>query len=324
MKLKGCKVVVTGGAGFIGSHLADRLLGIGAQVVVLDNLDPYYSGKEENFRHNLKNPNYHFVKADILDLDVLNNALKNADIVFHLAAQPGVRYSMEHPVKTNRINVTGTVNVLTASKRCELKKFIYASSSSVYGEPKYQPMDERHPTNPISIYGASKLAGEKYCRIFNDHLYLPTVILRYHTVYGPRQRPDMAIHKWVKKIFDGDTITIYGEGDQTRDFTYCDDIVSGTILAAEADDVRGEIFNLGSRSRVRINDVIQLILQMTDKEDLKPVHQPPAPGDVSDTYADISKAIKLLGYEPKTNLDVGLKSFLDWFWARSRTGVNEV
>ena len=324
MKLKGCKVVVTGGAGFIGSHLADRLLGIGAQVVVLDNLDPYYSGKEANFRHNLKNPNYHFVKADILDLDVLNNALKNADIVFHLAAQPGVRYSMEHPVKTNRINVTGTVNVLTASKRCELKKFIYASSSSVYGEPKYLPMDERHPTNPISIYGASKLAGEKYCRIFNDHLYLPTVILRYHTVYGPRQRPDMAIHKWVKKIFDGDTIAIYGEGDQTRDFTYCDDIVSGTILAAEADDVRGEIFNLGSRSRVRINDVIQLILQMTDKEDLKPVHQPPAPGDVSDTYADIFRAIKLLGYEPKTSLDVGLKSFLDWFWARSRTGVNEV
>jgi len=229
-----------------------------------------------------------------------------------LAAQAGVRYSLEKPVETNNVNTIGTLNVLNAAKENHSEKIIFASSSSVYGMPKYMPMDEKHPTDPISIYGASKLAAEKYCKIYNDLLGLPTIILRYHTVYGPRQRPDMAFHKWVRRLFANKPPIVYGDGNQTRDFTYVDDIVNGTLRAAEIDGIGGEIFNLGSGSRMSVNDVVKLLMRFTGGE-IEPVYEPPKLGDVSDTHADVSRAEGALGYKPKVTLEEGIKRFIEWF-----------
>jgi len=310
------RVVVTGAAGFIGSHLADRLLSMGAEVVAIDNFDTYYEGKEQNVQHNLGNPRYKLIKLDILELDSLIDAFKGADVVFHLAAQPGVRFSMNNPHKTNRINVSGTLNVLLAVLKCGVKRLVYASSSSVYGVPVYLPMDENHPTNPISVYGASKLAAEKYCRVFYEAYKLPVVILRYHTVYGPRQRPDMAIHKWTKRLLEGKPPIIYGDGKQTRDFTYIDDIVDGTIKAAETENIEGETFNLGSGKRTEINKIVKMLLKITGK-DINPVYEPAKKGDVPHTHADITKAKKILGYSPKFTLDDGLEKFVSWYESKT-------
>ncbi len=313
VKMEGLTVMVTGGAGFIGSNLVDNLIEKGNRVIVYDNFDEYYFGKENNIRRHLSNPNFVLVRADILNNDALLKAMKGVDVVFHLAAQPGVRFSLENPAKTNSINTVGTINTLQAAKKAEVKKVIFASSSSVYGVPRYMPLDEEHPTEPISIYGVSKLAAEKYCKIYSESVGLPVVILRYHTVYGPRQRPDMAIHKWADLLLKNIPPVIFGDGNQTRDFTYVDDIVEGTILAAETDDIDGEIFNLGCGSRVSINDVVNALIDITGKDNLQPIHQPPKLGDVSDTQADIHKAKKLLGYNPKTGLKEGLRIFVEWF-----------
>lgn len=317
MELKGLKIMVTGGAGFIGSHLVDKLIEMGNDVIVYDDLDEYYVGKEDNIQHNLGNSNFNFMKLDILNYDALCKAMKKVDVVFHLAAQPGVRYSLQNPQKTNTVNTTGTLNVLKAAKENRVKKVIFASSSAVYGIPQYMPIDEKHPTNPISIYGASKLAAEKFCQIYINLFDLSTIILRYHTVYGPRQRPDMAIYKWTQQLFENKPPVIYGDGEQTRDFTYIDDIMNGTLKAAETDDIEGEIFNLGSGSRFSVNEVLRLLQKVTQKGNGNPVHYAPKLGDVSDTYADITKAKKRLGYNPTTTLEDGIKRFIKWYKSRS-------
>jgi len=309
MELNELNIMVTGGAGFIGSHLVDRLIEMGNHVIVYDNFDEYYAGKNGNIQHHLGDPKFHLVKADILDYDTLSKAMNKVDIVFHLAAQAGVRYSLENPIKTNTVNTTGTLNVLRAAKQNRSKKIVFASSSSVYGVPQYMPVDEKHPTNPESIYGASKLAAEKYCRI----LGLPTIILRFHTVYGPRQRPDMAIHKWIQRLYQNKPPVIYGDGKQTRDFTYIDDIIDGTLKSAETEGIEKAIFNLGSGSNMSVNTVVELLLKLTDKTDIKPIYTQPKLGDVPHTHADTSKARNLLGYNPKVPFESGIQQFIKWY-----------
>lgn len=311
-------VLVTGGAGFIGSNLVDKLLELGNRVTSYDNFDKYYLDKEKNAQHLAKNKHFKSVNADVLDYETLMQSIKGVEFVFHLAAQPGVRFSMEHPTKTTRVNVLGTLNVLKAAKEAGVKMVVFASTSSVYGEAKVLPIDEEHPTEPISIYGASKLAAEKYCQVFNDQLGLPVVMLRYHTVYGPRQRPDMAFHKWIKSYFEHKPIIIYGDGTQSRDFTFINDIVQGTIRAAEVEDIEGEIFNLGGGSKVTVNDAVQLLLKELDQETAQVVYESAKLGDVSDTHASIEKARKMLDFNPTTRLQDGLKRYVEWY---SKYGV---
>jgi UDP-glucose 4-epimerase len=240
--------------------------------------------------------------------------MKGVDAVFHLAAQPGVRYSMEKPVKTSSVNVLGTLNVLRTAKEANVKRVVYASSSSVYGNPMYMPVNESHPLRPISIYGASKVAAELYCRVFHEQLGLPVVILRYFTVYGPRQRPDMAIYRWTEQMFEGRPLTIYGDGRQARDFTYVEDAVSATLRAAEVEGVEGEVLNVGGGRRVSVNEVVGILAKVAGAE-VKLAYEPSRLGDVEATHADISKARRLLDFEPRTKLEDGLREFIKWYKA---------
>mgnify|MGYP001051195653 FL=1 len=248
------RALVTGGAGFIGSHLVERLLEMENEVVCLDSLSTYYTGKEDNIKECLPQKRFHFVRGDILDTPSLLAAAAGCEFVFHLAAQPGVRYSLEHPEEVTRVNVEGTINVLEASRRIDAKRLIFASSSSVYGVPRYLPINEDHPTEPLSPYGASKLCAEEFCRSYSRLHGIDVAILRYFAAYGPRQRPDMAIRKFVSAVLDGTSPTIFGTGDQTRDFTYVDDIVAGTLLAASASSANSTILNLGSGRSVKVSE----------------------------------------------------------------------
>jgi len=308
----GRRILVTGGAGFIGSHLVDALLASNNEVVVYDNLDRFYPNKWLNLQHNIGNPSFRFVEASVLDFETLLKCMEGIDVVFHLAAQPGVEFSMQNPFSTMQTNVLGTLNVLLAASKVSVKRIVFASSSSVYGNPKYLPEDENHPTNPLSIYGASKLACEKFCKIFNDRWNIPVVMLRYFSVYGPRQRPDMAISKWTKAIFDGNPLEICGDGTQTRDFTYVDDVIDATIKATEIKGIGGEVFNIASGSSTSVHDVVKELNDITDK-DAQIVYEPPRAADVQDTHADTTKAKRMLGFSSKMHLKEGLRLFVKWY-----------
>ena len=314
MNLSESKVLVTGGAGFIGSHLAEKLLSMGCEVTAIDHFDSFYTGKEENVEILSKNKRFNLVRGDILDSNVLSSAMKGSDLVFHLAGQAGVRYCNDHPLKANSINVDGTLSVLMSARENKVKKVVYASSSSIYGDPVRLPIDEEHPTHPNSPYGVSKLAAEHYCLAFTKVYGLETTCLRYFSVYGPRGRPDQVIYAFAEKLIRKEAPVIFGDGTYSRDFTYVSDVVRGTILAAEKEASDGHAINIGFGRRISINDLVKKILVAMDLDGkLEPIYAENAKGDFSHTEADNRKARELLGWKPEVELDVGLKRFLDWF-----------
>ena len=316
MELVGLHVLITGGAGFVGSHLADLLLQRGNEVVVYDNFNPFYLGKERNVTHNMQKKGYRVIKADILDYEALVQATEGVDVVFHQAAQPGVRYSIKHPLEVHRINTTGTLNVLLAARDSDVSRVVFASSSSVYGVPYSLPISEEHPTNPNSPYAASKLAAEKYCKVFSEVYGLEVVMLRYFSVYGPRGRPDQVIRAFVERIAQGLPPVIYGDGKQTRDFTYVSDVVEANILAAESKKVSGEAFNIGFGGRISIEELADMIINLMGKTgEVSPIHEKTYAGDFPHTCADIAKASRMLGYTPRVGLKDGLKNFVSWYQA---------
>jgi UDP-glucose 4-epimerase len=249
--------------------------------------------------------------------------MEGSDIVFHQAAQPGVRYSIEHPLESHGINVTGTLNVLLAAKELKIPKVIFASSSSVYGVPRSLPISEDHPTNPNSPYAVSKLAAEKYCKVFSEVYGLEVVMLRYFSVYGPRGRPDQVIKSFVDRVALGLPPVIFGDGGQTRDFTYVSDVVDANILAAEREGVSGEVFNVGFGRRVEIKKLAEMVIDLMGKTgEISPTYEKSYAGDFPDTCADVAKASRMLGYAPRVDLNEGLKRFISWYRVNSKYPQN--
>jgi len=312
------KVVITGGAGFIGSHIAEEVAKE-YEVVIIDNLDDYYSPdlKRRNLKLLLANPNVRFIEGDITDSDLLRRVIdSDVEFVFHEAAQAGVRISVEDPFKPNNVNVLGTLNVLKASLDAGVKRVINASSSSVYGKVQYLPFDEAHPTMPVSPYGVSKLAAEHYCRVFYEVYGLPTVSLRYFTVYGPRMRPDLAISIFTRKMLANELITVFGDGEQTRDFTYIDDIVRVNRGLLETSAADGYAMNVGGGHRITVNDLIAYLREITGSVS-EVVYSDKQRGDAEHTLADTSLARELVDYRPEVSIREGLGRFVKWFRTRS-------
>jgi UDP-glucose 4-epimerase len=312
LEISGKKVLVTGGAGFIGSHLVDYLLRLGSDVTVLDNFDDFYRGKEGNISPHASNRRFHLVRGSILDVDLLSKTMNGSALVFHLAAQAGVRYSLDNPLKTHEVNATGTLNVLEACRKTKVSKLVYASSSSVYGDVVKVPISENHPVNPTNPYGVSKLAGEKYCLSYFVSYGLPVACLRYFSVYGPRGRPDQVLYSMASRAAQGLPPEIFGSGDQSRDFTFVSDIVSGTIMAALRDDSAGHIFNLGYGEEFSISEAAEKIIEFFGLH-VKPHHRAAYRGDFPRTLCDNRYARTHLGWNPQVGFESGLSQFLEWF-----------
>ena len=311
------KALVTGFAGFIGSHLTARLLKDGFSVIGIDNFNDFYDPKikERNAAGFVQDKNFTCYKVDIRDgKEIENIFLKhNPELVIHLAARAGVRPSLKDPILYEEVNVLGTLNLLEAGRKNGIKKFIFGSSSSVYGECKNIPFKESElDLKPISPYGVTKLTGERHCYTFH-HLYnLPIICLRFFTVYGPRQRPDLAIHKFTKLIDEGKPIPVFGDGQYKRDFTYVDEIIDGIMGSINYNKTGFEIFNLGESHTTSVVDLVKLIENAMDKKaviDWQPLQK----GDVPLTYADVSKAEKLLNYKPRTKPEEGIPKFVEWY-----------
>ncbi len=309
-------ILVTGGAGFIGSHVCDRLLELGKKVICVDNLNNYYSPKRKikNIEHNLENPNFMFITADIKNKEQLDEIFQNnkVDKIIHLAARAGVRPSLKNPSLYQETNIKGTLNLLELAKKYNINHFVLASSSSVYGKNKKIPFCETdNVDNPISPYAATKKAAELLCRTYS-HLYdINITCLRFFTVYGPRGRPDMAPYLFTEKIYKDLPIQRFGDGTAKRDYTFITDIVEGIIAAVEK-PFKYEIINLGNNKPVELNQFIKVIEENINKKAVIEEKSIP-PGDVLITFADIDKAKKLLGYEPKTTIEEGMKKFIEWY-----------
>lgn len=318
-------VLVTGGAGFIGSHLVDRLLANGDRVTVLDNFNDFYSAnvKRDNIKDHLKHANYKLIDGDLRDQHSMEQTFDNApfDVVVHLAAMAGVRPSLQNPALYMDVNVHGTQNVIDNVLRTNPKaRFVFGSSSSVYGGGRSGEsfVETDSVDRPYSPYAASKAANELQCYATHHTTGLQFVCLRFFTVFGPRQRPDLAIHKFTSKIDRGEQIEVYGDGTSKRDYTFVFDIVDGVWSAMEANLGGFEIINLGRSEPVVLMDMIRSIERALGKK-AKIVHKPFQTGDVPYTYASIEKARRLLGYNPKTPFDDGIKQFVDWYLARLDT-----
>ncbi len=308
--------LITGGAGFIGHHLAKHLLGMEEEVTIYDCFSDYYSPylKWRNAR-DVENLGGTIVEGNILSKKHLARAIyKNKiDTVVHLAAQPGVRYSTENPEMALRINVEGTSNVLSVSRENGVKKVVITSSSSVFGATQYMPMDEEHPTEPISFYGVSKLTTEKLVAVCN-HLYpeFDTTILRPFTVVGARQRPDMAINIFISRVLNRETINIFGDGNQTRDWTHVGNMVQAFYLAAIQPKAKQQIFNVGAGTRISVNEVLAIVEEVTGIEPIL-TYTEMNKADVKDTFADIGKARRLLGYQPKKTISDAVIDFAQYW-----------
>ena len=310
------KILITGGAGFIGSNLADKLLSAGDSVVVVDNFSDFYNPKikESNIAHNLNNTNYKLYKINIEDKQSLKSVFEEnkIDIVIHLAARVGVRPSIETPDLYVQTNIMGTIHVLNLMKEFNIKKLIFGSSSSVYGNCKEELFSENFAiSKPISPYAATKSACEQFCYTYSTLYNMQILCLRFFTVYGPRQRPDLAINKFVKLIKKDNPVTVFGDGTTKRDYTFVDDIVFGIISAINYNKSQYEIINLGGGEPIELNQMINII---SNELKVKAIieKQPMQAGDVEKTSADITKAKKMLNYEPKTNFKDGIRKFMEW------------
>src|SRR2546422_1022055 len=315
------RVLVTGGAGFIGSHLVEKLLASGHQVVILDDFNDFYDPqtKHANIAGLARDVTVYHV--DLRDSESVRNLFHREKVyaIAHLAARAGVRPSIQQPRLYYDTNVVGTLHLLEAARVTDAQRFIFASSSSIYGASKTVPFSEdQHLTQTLSPYGATKIAGEFLCSSYS-HLYgLRVVALRYFTVYGPRQRPDLAIHQFTRRTYAGQPIDQFGDGSTRRDYTYIDDVIQGTMAALEYDGPRYDIFNLGESETIQLKELISAIENVLGKK-AKVNRLPEQPGDMPLTCADISKARKLLAYKPTTKLSEGLQKFIDWF-LRSQRG----
>jgi nucleoside-diphosphate-sugar epimerase len=309
------KCLITGVAGFIGSSLSEELIRLGHQVVGIDCFLDYYPRifKEDNLEALRKSNQFTFVEQSILTAD-LQELLRGVDVVFHLAAQAGVRASWgkDFEIYTEN-NIRGTQRMLEACKDISLKKFIYASSSSVYGDVESLPMKETDTLHPVSPYGVSKLAAEHLTYLYWKNFGIPVISLRYFTVFGPRQRPDMAFHKFLAAALMDKPIEMYGTGEQTRDFTYISDIVSAHILAAQS-PAQGEVFNIGGGNRITLAAVIPIVEEVSGKK-LTIISMPAQKGDARHTYADITKAGEILHFKPKVGVREGLERECAWIKA---------
>ncbi|HEU4387284.1 MAG TPA: NAD-dependent epimerase/dehydratase family protein [Blastocatellia bacterium] len=322
------RILITGGAGFIGSHLVDRLIARGDRVTVIDNFDRFYDPeiKRANVTGHLDNARFELVEADIRDERAVNDAFTHGrfECVVHLAARAGVRPSLEQPLDYASTNVTGTYVLLEAAKRFGVRQFIFGSSSSVYGATSKVPFSEDDPlAGPISPYAATKIAGEAACHAY-CHLYgIRTMCLRFFTVYGPRQRPDLAIHKFARLMTSGKPIPVYGDGTSRRDYTYIDDIVDGVLAAIRYEGGNYDVINLGESHTIDLRGLVSL-LETSLGVNATIDWQPSQPGDVPGTFADISKARRLIGYDPQFSIESGIAEFVKWFRGRLNPGGSQL
>ena len=311
------RYLVTGGAGFIGSNTVDELVRRGHGVVVLDDLS---AGKEENLAE-VRNK-ITFVKGSINDLEAVQKACHQADYVIHLAARTSVPRSVKDPVDTNRINVDGTLNVLVAARDNKVKRVVYAASSSAYGETPTLPKTESMQPQPISPYGVSKYVGELYAQTFGRCYGLENVRLRYFNIFGPRQDPDSpysgVLSRFAAAFLEDAQPTIYGDGEQTRDFTYVDNAVQANLLACETPAISGEVFNIGTGQSISLNQTLELLCRISGKK-ITASYDAPREGDIRNSLADISRAKELLGYEASVMFEEGLQRTYDWY----RTNHNQ-
>lgn len=316
----GMKILITGGAGFIGSRLSEKLLfNKNNKVYIIDNFDPFYpkSDKLKNISEIKKLKNFKLYETDIVNKTKLGSILHRIkpDVIIHLAAKAGVRNSIEDPIAYFKTNIEGTMNLLEIAKDLKIKNFVFGSSSSVYGERSKVPFNETDNIDyPISPYGLTKVSGEKMCKIYSSYYGMNITCLRFFTVYGPRQRPDLAIHKFINNIENGKEITLFGDGNTFRDYTYVDDIVEG-IAKCISNRHRFEVFNLGNSKPIKLKELIKHLEKALGKKAIIK-WMPDQPGDVSKTYADIKKAKKVLKWQPKTDFAQGIAKMVEWYRKR--------
>jgi nucleoside-diphosphate-sugar epimerase len=310
--------LVTGGAGFIGSHLTEELVRRGARVRVVDNLA---TGKRQNVAHL---PDVECIEGDLADLAVAKRAVAGIDYVLHQAAIPSVPRSVQDPITSNIANIDASLNVLVAARDAAVKRVVYAGSSSAYGTSPTLPKVETMATAPLSPYALQKLVAEQYCQMFTQLYGLETVTIRYFNVFGPRQDPSSpysgVISLFISALCEGRAPTIYGDGGHTRDFTYVANVVDGVLRACDAKDVSGEVINVATAGRVSLNQLFETIRNLVEAR-VEPIYTEPRPGDVRDSQADIGKARRLLGYEPRVSFEEGLRKTVEWYRATQTTSV---